>query len=173
MNPSTYLSIYLHVYIYRCPPCKQFTPLLVKFYELMNKNGEKFEIIWVSRDRNNEDFVAYYQKMPWLAVPVENMEAVTQLTSSKFKLQGIPHLVLLDGDDASIYTLEGTKKVMNDKYGLEFPYQPRSLLNLIPKSIKVLISQKIRLLHIQFKQFLYGLLEGFLPSTLLKRLIQI
>ena len=141
----------------------------------MNKNGEKFEIIWVSRDRNNEDFIAYYQKMPWLAVPVENMEAVTQLTSSKFKnkIQGIPHLVLLDGYDASIYTLEGTKKVMKDKYGLEFPYQPRSLLNLIPKSIKVLISQKIRLLHSQFKQFLYGLLEGFLPSIILKRLIRI
>jgi len=139
----------------------------------MNKNGEQFEIIWVSRDRNNEDFLAYYQKMPWLAVPVENMEAVTQITSDKYKLKGIPHLVILDGYDANIYTLDGTKKIMNDKYGLEFPYQPRSLLNLIPKSIKILITKKIHLLKIQFKQFLYGLLEGFLPSIILKRLIQI
>ena len=62
---------------------------------------------------------------------------------------------------------------MNDKYGLEFPYRPRSLLNLIPKSVKAIIKQKIQALHIQLKQFLYGFLEGFLPSNILKRLIRI
>lgn len=40
-----------------CAPCRQFTPVLAKFYEEMNKKGKKFEIVWVSRDNSADEFV--------------------------------------------------------------------------------------------------------------------
>jgi len=33
-----------------CPSCRQFTPLLKQFYELLKRDGEKFEIVFISRD---------------------------------------------------------------------------------------------------------------------------
>ena len=39
-----------------CGPCRQFTPLLSKFYAEMNKKGKKFEVVFVSRDRSQEEF---------------------------------------------------------------------------------------------------------------------
>ena len=62
-----------------CGPCRQFTPQLEKFYNEMNRKGKKFEIVFVSRDRSSEEFVGYYSKMPWAAVPLENVNAVIQV----------------------------------------------------------------------------------------------
>ena len=77
----------------------------------MNKNGKKFEIVWISRDRTTEDFVNYYSSMPWLAATVANIPNIVEKLSTKYKVKGIPHLVILDGEDASIYTLDGRTKV--------------------------------------------------------------
>lgn len=123
-----------------CGPCRQFTPLLVDFYNEMNKKGKKFEIVFVSQDRSEEDFVNYYSKMPWLALPIENLHDHLQSLAYKFSLKGIPHFVILDGHDASVFTLDGRSKILNDKYGLEFPYRPRTPLNLIPRPIKNLVN---------------------------------
>ena len=68
-----------------CAPCKQFTPILAQFYNTVNKKlgcknisdpiDRKFEIIWVSRDSSVEEFVNYYSKMPWLALPFDKATA--------------------------------------------------------------------------------------------------
>ena len=54
-----------------CPPCRGFTPKLAKFYEDFKKtdNGAKFEIVFVSSDRDDESFDEYFGEMPWLALP--------------------------------------------------------------------------------------------------------
>lgn len=96
---------------YRCGPCKQFTPQLAKFYEDMNKKGKKFEIVWISGDRGVDEFIDYYSQMPWAALTVENVNALGQTLNEKYKVKGIPHLVILDGDDATVYTLDGRTKV--------------------------------------------------------------
>ena len=51
-----------------CPPCRGFTPVLSQFYEEMNKDGKKLEIIFVTSDQNEEAFKEYYESMPWKAV---------------------------------------------------------------------------------------------------------
>lgn len=145
--------------------------MLAKFYEEMNKKGKKFEIIWVSRDQSTEDFVAYYQHMPWLAVPVENIEACMQLTSNKFQLKGIPHLVILDGFDASIYTLDGRTKVSQDKYGLEFPWRPRNLMNILPRPVKSFIQKHLNVIKLKLNTFMYGVLESIIPQSILHKFI--
>jgi thiol-disulfide isomerase/thioredoxin len=122
-----------------CGPCRQFTPKLVDYYKEINKKGKKFEVILVSQDQNPTDFVDYFQKMPWLAIPMDEVVDYVQSLGAQFRLKGIPHLVILDGYDASVYTLDGRSKVVNDKYGLEYPYRPRTILNVIPRPLKNLL----------------------------------
>ena len=83
-----------------CGPCRQFTPELVSFYNKMNsRRGKKdqFEIIWVSRCRDVNSYSQYFTHMNWLALPPdEAMGARGQMLSEKYKVKGIPSLVLLD-----------------------------------------------------------------------------
>lgn len=72
------------------------------------------------------------------------VQNVAEKLSSKYQVKGIPHFVILDGEDMSVYTLDGRQKVLQDKYGLEFPWQPRTLMMLLPKPIKRLISQQLQ-----------------------------
>ena len=68
-----------------CPPCRQFTPLLKDFYEvmvlmfalytvrymMMLQEVEGLEIVFVSSDRSPEDMTSYMKEShgDWLAVP--------------------------------------------------------------------------------------------------------
>lgn len=155
-----------------CGPCKQFTPALAQFYNEMNKKGKKFEIVWVSRDQTTDDFIKYYQHMPWLAVPVEVIEKVAQVLATKYKMKGIPHLVILDGNDASVYTLDGRTMVAKDKYGLEFPWVPRTLFNALPAPVKRYIKNQIDTIKIKMRNTLKGVLSGFLPPVIMAKILQ-
>lgn len=54
-----------------CPPCKGFTPKLVDFYNKIQENEEgcKFQIVFVSWDKDESTFTEYFNTMPWLALP--------------------------------------------------------------------------------------------------------
>lgn len=56
-----------------CPPCRGFTPKLIEFYnnEKQKKDSVKFEIIFVSWDRDEANFKEYFGTMPWLALPYD------------------------------------------------------------------------------------------------------
>jgi thiol-disulfide isomerase/thioredoxin len=151
-----------------CGPCRNFTPQLVEYYTRMKKKHKnKFELIWISGDRSADDFVAYYQKMPWLAVPVGSASQINAKISPTYGVKGIPHLVFLDGYDASIFTTDGRTAVAKDPYGLEFPYKPRTLMALLPRPIKKLIKAQMD----SFKLFLQGMLESMSPKRVIARLL--
>lgn len=59
-----------------CPPCRSFTPQLAKWYTKFKdgENGNKFEIVFVSSDRDEGSFKEYYEEMPWLALPYDRRE---------------------------------------------------------------------------------------------------
>ena len=154
-----------------CGPCRQFTPQLVQFYNSMNKKGKKFEIVLVSGDRTSESFVDYYSKMPWLAVPITVAQQVNAKLGPKYKLKGIPHLVVLDGHDATVYSLDGRTKVAQDKYGLEFPWRPRTLMNLLPRPVASLLKAQIEKVKASLLQLLTGLSDLLAPKRLLKLLL--
>lgn len=78
-----------------CPPCRQFTPLLVDFYNKVNAQHKAAEIILVSADRTQEDFQKYFEKMPWLAVPFEE-ETIRASLAQKCQVTTIPNLSLMD-----------------------------------------------------------------------------
>lgn len=54
-----------------CPPCKGFTPKLVEFYNKLKaaEQSVKFEIVFVSWDKDENAFTEYFATMPWLALP--------------------------------------------------------------------------------------------------------
>jgi hypothetical protein len=52
--------------------------------------------------------------------------------SKKFKVSGIPTLVLLDGSSGKVITADGRSIVTDDKEGKSFPWTPRKFVDIIP-----------------------------------------
>jgi len=139
-----------------CGPCKTFTPELVSFYNRMNKRRRKenkFLIVWVSRCRDMQSFGNYFTQMNWLALPPEEaMGQRGQLLSEKFKVKGIPHLVLLD-DMGGVITYEGRNKIPQDMAGIGFPWQ-NPLVSLfrtvVPRSLRLILNSHINQVRSRF-----------------------
>jgi len=77
------------------PPCKAFTPILAEAYMEWKEKGRSIEIVFISSDRDNNEFQGYYKDMPWLAVDLNNKDSIKQLKSA-FDVKGIPFFVILD-----------------------------------------------------------------------------
>jgi len=109
-----------------CPPCRGFTPELVKKYEAIKAAGKDFEMVFVSSDRSDNDFKEYFGEMPWLALPYADRAMKAEL-SKCFGVEGIPSLVLLD-TDFSVITKKGRGAVMRDIS--EFPFHDKPVADL-------------------------------------------
>ena len=97
-----------------CPPCRMFTPELVKIRDAMAKNN--FEVVFISSDKDADAMKGYMTetKMGWLAVPFE--AAQRNAVKKEFSVNGIPTLVILDKTGKTIikevgYTPETINKV--------------------------------------------------------------
>eukprot|EP00754_Rhynchopus_humris_P035169 Rhum_TRINITY_DN16737_c0_g1::Rhum_TRINITY_DN16737_c0_g1_i1::g.164098::m.164098/K17609/NXN; nucleoredoxin len=103
-----------------CPPCRRFTPEFAKFYS-EHKEKHSFEVVFVSLDRSDEDFLSYYSEMPWTAIPYGSTERST--FASKFGGEGIPELLIFD-DAGSLVTRNGVELVSTHKDAEGFPWAP-------------------------------------------------
>ena len=85
-----------------CPPCRAFTPSLVKFHEEMTAAGKPFEIVFVSSDRDQNGMYGYMRdyKMPWLAVPHGSKEQ--KALGGTFGVRSIPALVVIDSEGKTV-----------------------------------------------------------------------
>jgi len=108
-----------------CPPSRTFTPELVRAYKSMRADGKSLEIVFVSSDHDQKEFSSYFSKMPWLALPFA-MGGLKERLSNKYKVEGIPTLVLLDGSTAQLLTPKGREVINNDPRGELFPWYPTS-----------------------------------------------
>jgi len=145
-----------------CGPCKQFTPELVDFYNKMNSRRGKqneFEIVWISRCRTVDDFGQYFTQMNWLALPPDEATGQRgQLLGEKYKVKGIPSLVLLD-EVGNVITLDGRTKLATDRAGIGFPWRsPLSMLisALVPKSFRLMIKNQFAGVLVLVKGVLLG-----------------
>ena len=99
-----------------CPPCRAFTPQLVKFHNDMTKKGKPFEIVFVSSDKDQSSMYGYMKEMdmPWLALPYGDDHK--QKLSSKFNVKGIPKLVII-AEDGKLITENGRGDVSSKGAG--------------------------------------------------------
>ena len=73
-----------------CPPCRKFTPVLNDFYnKVTGKDQKDLEIIFVSSDKNDEEFKEYFGQMSFTAVPYSVNRAAIKMHHG---ISGIPCL---------------------------------------------------------------------------------
>jgi len=104
-----------------CPPCRAFTPVLRKLYLLCTAKKIPLEIVFVSSDKNVDEFKEYFlQHMPWLAVPYEN-SAARQALSRKVGVMGIPTLCIID-PEGNMINSNARAAVIKDPECAKFPW---------------------------------------------------
>ena len=77
-------------------PCKLFTPQLKSAYSELKSLplADLAEVIFVSRDHDQEGFDTYYSSMPWLAVKFEEDSELVEHIKSECGIKTIPHLAV-------------------------------------------------------------------------------
>ena len=131
-------------------PGRKFTEMLISFYNEINKDIRKMEIIFCSFDKSQEEFNDYIEIMPWLVVKYEDNEKCKQL-STIFKINSIPTLLMfnnkgtiIDNDPISIivskidkrtgeYSQENTIKILD--FWKNAKSQEEKLLSTLNKEI--------------------------------------
>lgn len=103
-----------------CGPCKAFTPKLVEFYNAHEGKKKDFEVIFVSRDNDEQSMEDYIKEdaMPWPAISFRNVAKLEKIDA--YRGRGIPCLVLVDREGNVVsHSYEGQQyvgpsKVMKD-----------------------------------------------------------
>nr|GME16327.1 probable nucleoredoxin 2 [Ipomoea batatas]GME20132.1 probable nucleoredoxin 2 [Ipomoea batatas] len=90
-----------------CHPEQKFTPKLISVYQKIKQetenNGGGFEVVFVSSDRDQKTFDAYFETMPWLALPFDDPK--NKELTKYFDITGIPSLVILRPDGKTVTKL--------------------------------------------------------------------
>lgn len=113
MAPAASLAVHSKILLYFsahwCPPCRQFTPLLVRIYHTFLK-PKNCEVVFVSSDHSVHEMMGYINEvqMPWRSLTYGDA-AIAKL-SQHFGVSGIPALIVLNSDGAVI-SKNGTSDV--------------------------------------------------------------
>lgn len=121
-------SIGIYFSAHWCPPCRQFTPQLAGWYNGAFK-AKGMEIVFVSSDKDQAAFTGYYGEQPWIALPFEKRDVKAEL-SKKYKVQGVPTLVILNSEGKTI-TTEGRTAVSKDPTGRNYPWTPKPFAEVL------------------------------------------
>ena len=130
----------------------------MSFYNKMNdRRGRKdeFEIVWVSRCRDVNSYGQYFTQMNWLALPPEEaMGERGRMLGDKYKVKGIPSLVLLD-EVGSVITLDARNKIPADKAGIGFPWRnpiANLYITIVPRSLRLMVKSQFGLIKVKLFQ---------------------
>lgn len=124
LNPIRYYAIYYSAHW--CPPCRKFTPELVKAYASLKSQNPDFELIFVSSDQNEKAMKNYMQGegMPWPAARFD--QGTRDATLSIYAERGIPNLVFVSSEGEVL-----SASYVNGKY-----VGPRKVLKDIQAKLK-------------------------------------
>ena len=122
---------YLMIYFsgHWCPPCRQFTPKLVTKYTALKEAGKKFELIFASSDKTNDEFNDYYKEMPWMALPYAD-RALKERLAKFYGCKGIPMLVVINAQTGETVTTDGTSRIASEDYLDDYPYLPKVVYDI-------------------------------------------
>mmetsp|Transcript_23267 Transcript_23267/g.40039 ORF Transcript_23267/g.40039 Transcript_23267/m.40039 type:complete len:407 (-) Transcript_23267:435-1655(-) len=160
--------LFLYFSAHWCPPCRGFTPRLADFYG-KHHDAKNFEVVFVSSDKEENSFREYFSEMPWKALPYSDRDRKGRL-SRKFGVNGIPSLVLL-GPDGKEITRKGREQVTQDSEASSFPWQPKSLKDIVGSTFTGKAGQHVstvelagKYLGIYFSAHWCGPCRGFTPT---------
>ncbi|KAL9226928.1 hypothetical protein vseg_002685 [Gypsophila vaccaria] len=86
-----------------CPPSRTFTAQLIDCYtELVTTLSQPFEVVFVSVDRDKDEFAHTLSTMPWLAIPYD--DKTRHHLKRIFDITRIPALVLIGSDGKTVTT---------------------------------------------------------------------
>ena len=108
--------------------------MLSQAYKDITANGKPLEVVFVSSDKDDASFNEYYGEMPWLALPFADRDCKTEL-SKKYGVKGVPSLVFVDETGKTI-TKNGRAAIQADPQGSEFPWAPKTALELLGESFR-------------------------------------
>lgn len=80
----------LYYSAYWCPPCIEITKKVVRWYEKIQGSSDvakNLEIVFVSFDRDEDEYNRHFDKMPWLAVPYEERKTCVSKTIESMQLR--------------------------------------------------------------------------------------
>mmetsp|Transcript_67685 Transcript_67685/g.147418 ORF Transcript_67685/g.147418 Transcript_67685/m.147418 type:complete len:470 (+) Transcript_67685:77-1486(+) len=116
-------AVALYFSAHWCPPCRGFTPQFAGWYQ-DSLRSKGLEVIFVSSDKDEDAFKEYFEEMPWLGLPFSD-RARKDALNKKFKVNGIPSVVILAAD-GSLITKDGREAISSDPVGEDFPWKPKS-----------------------------------------------
>ena len=93
-------------------------------------------MVFVSADREEADFKAYCEKMPWLALPFGARD-IRSLLNDMLGIGGIPTLMLLDGEGGLI-SMDGVRLVSEDGAGERFPWSLDAVVGTLQPKLALL-----------------------------------
>lgn len=120
LNGARYIAFYYSAKW--CPPCRAFTPELVKTYKAIKARHPEFELVFVSSDRDENAMKGYMTEydMDWPALRFGDKKSVRAVRRPGHE-NGIPNLVFMDasGKELSLsFTPDGDyrgpKAVLSD-----------------------------------------------------------
>ena len=84
-----------------CPPCRAFTPLLIKF---RNDRVKQFEVVLIGMDKSAKEQQAYVanSRMPWPALPYQ--DGGPKKLQSLFGVRSIPALIVVSPEGLVVST---------------------------------------------------------------------
>jgi len=96
-----------------CKPCHEFLPLLKDFYDEVNEDQKKLEIVFVSLDKTQEEQESYHKHHGnWPRVSFADEGARVALKSS-LGVEKIPALIVLDASKTNAKFSDGVNDVRN------------------------------------------------------------
>lgn len=106
----------------QCGPCKQFTPYLINFYNLLKSQyPTELEIILVTMDTDQNQFYNYFKTHPWVAVPFQSRNQINNLRN-KFQINGYPELIIVNNNSGQIIDNNGVTTIINNSSSIENVY---------------------------------------------------
>ena len=95
-----------------CQPCAVFTPLLHDFYRQAREVEALFEVVFVSNDETEGEFLDHLRTMPWFATPFARRYDII----ARLDVEGVPALLVLDGRTGAVVSKHGRDEI--EKYGI-------------------------------------------------------
>lgn len=139
-----------------CGPCKKVSPFVVEGYKsLMQRHGgnAQCEFLFVSADRNQEEYDEYSERFPFPKVGYPPTEGLFEASG----ISSIPTLLVF-GADGTLLTADGVAALMQDPEMLQFPGGPWSGAQSITSTDTAMLGFANSVLsHHALKKFQQGL----------------